>query len=343
MSQEQNDSASVEAPDYTTQVDQGGGSPTSEVYAELERAYSFFNDELFDGRLPACMITLQRANDSLGYFSPNQFVKSQHKGVLSHEIALNPSYFAIRSIPETLSILVREMVSLDQYLHSEKLPRGRYRNKEWADMAEAVGIMPSTTGLPGGKRTGENILVYIIDGGPFDVACSTLIDEQFVLSWLDRHPPANDKSKPAPATEIDLATPSVVADGGDNADLHPVGLSMASDLDTEGESEIEGSWDASILTAGADSDDDADEHAVEGKAGAGEAPPAPPMKTFAPVDVDALAESGIEPREKPKNSSKSKFNCKVCNANVWGRPSLLVACEGTDDEQHESERMVLIG
>ena len=83
--------------------------PTTETYAELQRAYEFFNRELFNSELPACLITLQRERRTLGYFSPKKFVHRQTAEVVD-EIAMNPSYFSIRTITATLSTLVHEMV-----------------------------------------------------------------------------------------------------------------------------------------------------------------------------------------------------------------------------------------
>ena len=104
--------------------------PTKETYNEMQVAYEFFNENLFCDSLPNCLITLQREKRTLGYYSPDRFVnKSQIK---TDEIAMNPSYFSIRSIEETLSTLVHEMVHLWQE-HFGKPGRARYHNKEWAD------------------------------------------------------------------------------------------------------------------------------------------------------------------------------------------------------------------
>ena len=41
---------------------------TSTTYTELKHAYDFFNRELFKGKLPPCMITLNRKANTYGYF-----------------------------------------------------------------------------------------------------------------------------------------------------------------------------------------------------------------------------------------------------------------------------------
>lgn len=161
--------------------------PTFETYNELQTAYDFFNTRLFDGGLPPCLITLQREKRTYGYFSSKRFVGSK-SGQMVDEIAMNPSYFAIRSIEETLSTLVHEMVHLWQF-HYGKPGRRGYHNKEWGAKMDSIGLCPSNTGAEGGKRTGEKMSHYIVSGGDFERACSELMTDEFNLSWFDRFPP----------------------------------------------------------------------------------------------------------------------------------------------------------
>ena len=35
-------------------------NPTNRTYGGLDRAYDFFNEQLFGGQLPRCLITMQR-------------------------------------------------------------------------------------------------------------------------------------------------------------------------------------------------------------------------------------------------------------------------------------------
>lgn len=53
---------------------------------------------------------------------------------------------------------------------------------------ESIGLMPSSTGQPGGKRTGDMMADYPIAGGRFLAACETLLTSDFSLSWYDRFP-----------------------------------------------------------------------------------------------------------------------------------------------------------
>src|SRR5262249_21985901 len=64
--------------------------------------------------------------------------------------------------------------------------RNRYHNREWADKMEEVGLIPSATGLPGGKRTGQRVTHYVLDGGPFVRACAELLAGGVRLDWQSR-------------------------------------------------------------------------------------------------------------------------------------------------------------
>lgn len=157
--------------------------PTEEAYAELQQAYDFYNTQLFDGALPPCLITFQRQKATFGYFHRNRFVNLD--GTTTDEIALNPGYFAVVPLVEVLQTIVHEMTHQWQD-HFGKPSRACYHNREWADKMESIGLMPSSTGQPGGKRVGQQMGDYVIEGGAFDQATKLLIESGFAISWLDR-------------------------------------------------------------------------------------------------------------------------------------------------------------
>jgi len=158
-----------------------------ELYDEVQHAFAHFNAALFAGALPFCMITLQRQKRTCGYFAQQRFA-SVEEGLIVDEIALNPEYFAISPLSEVMSTLVHEMVHQWQFHHG-KPSRRTYHNTEWADKMEAIGLMPSSTGKPGGARTGESMGDYVIEGGLFETAFQALATQEFTLSWFDRFPP----------------------------------------------------------------------------------------------------------------------------------------------------------
>lgn len=157
--------------------------PTEQTYREFQDAYTYLNAKLF-GTLPNCLITMQRHARSFGYFCHNRFVNSREPNRHTDEIALNPSYFASRTERGVLSTLVHEMAHLWQF-HYGKRPRSGYHNRQWADRMIALGLYPSDTGRPGGKETGYHMTHYIVEDGPFDIACRELTAAGFRLSWLE--------------------------------------------------------------------------------------------------------------------------------------------------------------
>jgi hypothetical protein len=162
--------------------------PTATAYVDLVDAYHFFNGRLFQGRLPGCIITLQRKARARGYFCGRRFGLRENSGVLD-EIALNPQYFHRRTDAQILSTLVHEMVHLEQ-AHFGKPSRTGYHNSEWADWMKRIGLIPSTTGLPGGASTGPSVTHYIDNGGHFDLAARELLAGGRVVHVVDRVDPA---------------------------------------------------------------------------------------------------------------------------------------------------------
>jgi len=88
---------------------------TREQYDAFQRAYDFFNKELFAASLPAVLVTLQRHAKAYGYFSPERFV-GRNGQEAAHELALNPDHFG-RTDEEILSTLVHEMCHVWQQTH----------------------------------------------------------------------------------------------------------------------------------------------------------------------------------------------------------------------------------
>lgn len=164
-------------------------NPTVQAYAELQTAFDHYNRRLFGGELPFCLITMQREGRTYGYFSSQRFVHRHDKST-TDEIAINPAYFAVVPLLEVLQTLVHEMAHAWQFHFGNPGRRG-YHNKEWADKMESIGLMPSNTGKPGGKKTGEKMADYAIPGGLFMQATDELLTQDFRISWLDRFPPAH--------------------------------------------------------------------------------------------------------------------------------------------------------
>ena len=159
-------------------------NPTKRIYDDFNMAYDFFNEQLFNRQLPRCLITMQRKNKAFGYFAGERFGTPTGEDK-TDEIALHPSHFKDRSTEEVLSTLVHEMAHLWQH-HFGKLSRAGYHNKEWASKMKDIGLLPSSTGAPGGKETGQKVSHYISETGPFARVCADLVNQGFIVPYVER-------------------------------------------------------------------------------------------------------------------------------------------------------------
>jgi len=178
--------------------------PTPEAYDDFQAAFDHFNAALVEGVLEPCMLTLQRKSVTEGYFSPGRFVNGQ--AIHAHEISLNPAYFARRSTEQVMVRLVHQMVHYFQAVAGTP-GRGGYHNDQWADMMQAVGLIPSTTRLPGGKRTGDSVYEYVEPNGLFEAAYQSLINAGFVWRWFDTRIVSEDSLLNASAMQASNEVP----------------------------------------------------------------------------------------------------------------------------------------
>ena len=181
-------------------------NPTKETYDDFNKAYDFFNKRLFGGTLPRCLITMQRQKKSYGYFSGDRWAQASGDGI-TDEIAMNPAHFIKRPTNKTLSTLVHEMVHLWQH-HFGNSSRGGYHNKEWGEKMEALGLVPSSTGAPGGKTTGQKVSHYIAVNGKFAKACTSLIGRGFEVPYVDRAGDDDETQKKKSASRSKYTCPT---------------------------------------------------------------------------------------------------------------------------------------
>jgi len=159
---------------------------TPTEYNAFQKAYDFFNRELFGNSLPHVLVTLQRTANSRGYFGANRF-SGRAAGTRVHELALNPDGFTGRTDEEILSTLAHEQAHVWQ-AHVWQETRGKsatrgYHDREWAAKMKEIGLYPSSTGEPGGKETGQHVTHYIVPGGPYQQAYAKLKAKGFELHW----------------------------------------------------------------------------------------------------------------------------------------------------------------
>ena len=182
-------------------------SPTRQTYNALQDAYDHFNDHLFGGELPPCIITLQRKSKAYGYFSGSRFANRDNPNEIHDEIALNPQHFQTRTPTQILSTLAHEMAHLWQHHHG-KPSRRAYHNKEWAAKMIAIGLIPSDTGAPGGKTTGQFVSHYIAEGGFFATACAAFLAKNGTVLFTDRAGDDTAKAKKKAASRAKYSCPS---------------------------------------------------------------------------------------------------------------------------------------
>lgn len=165
--------------------------PIPQSYGPLRRASLRFNRKLFGGKLPPCLVTLQRPRRAYGYFAGRRF-KSADGGFVADEIALNPVHFAERGAKKVLSTLAHELAHQWQEHHG-KPSRTGYHNAEWAAKMREIGLVPTDTGRRGGKQTGQRVSHYIVPGGAFDRAADELIAKGFAIAFVERNSKAADR------------------------------------------------------------------------------------------------------------------------------------------------------
>ncbi|WPO84636.1 SprT-like domain-containing protein (plasmid) [Chryseobacterium sp. JJR-5R] len=153
--------------------------PTLEFYTLFQFIYDHFNHTLYNNELPSCMIVITRKNRTFGYYSSKRWVNKEN--IETDELAINPMFFSKYPLIEMLQTVVHEMCHLWQN-HFGKESRRTYHNKEWGNKMVSIGLMPSNTGNPGCKKTGQQMMEY-----PFIETCKSLVkNPKFEKLWYDR-------------------------------------------------------------------------------------------------------------------------------------------------------------
>ncbi|MET7038814.1 SprT-like domain-containing protein [Elizabethkingia miricola] len=158
--------------------------PTLEFYNLFQFIYDYLNENLFLNQLPNCMIVITRKNRTFGYYSKERWVNKEK--LMTDELAINPMFFSKYPLIEMLQTMGHEMCHLWQD-HFGRASRRSYHNKEWGNKMISIGLMPSNTGKPGGKKTGQQMMDYPIENGIFIKTCAEMIKSPlFEKLWYDR-------------------------------------------------------------------------------------------------------------------------------------------------------------
>lgn len=165
--------------------DTESGLRPARSHADLDRVHDFLNRELFDGSLPPCLITQERAGRAYGHFSGDRVVNIDNSAEVADRIGLNYIHYAAQLTTKVLATFAHEMVHQWQH-HYGKPSRGGYHNLEWARKMVEIGLIPSSTGAPGGKPIGECVSHYVKPGGRFEVACAEYLASDTAVLFQDR-------------------------------------------------------------------------------------------------------------------------------------------------------------
>ena len=189
----------------------GASGTTPAEYTGLSAAFDFMSAKLFDGELPEVFIVYTRRARTGGYYAPARFVERTGERKLA-EIGLNPDSFIGRTDEWIISTLVHEMCHHWQQVCGTSPSKG-YHDAEWADKMEAIGLMPSSTGEPGGKRTGSSMSDYIIKGGAFAQAFIEFAATGWKLNLELAMRPGAKEGKPKPVSKVKSTCPSCGGNG----------------------------------------------------------------------------------------------------------------------------------
>ena len=155
-------------------------TPTEQQFNALNGAYQFFNKNLFKGELPGCILNFSRLRGTHGFLAPERWKRVGEEEFGTHEISLTPTTL-YRSPIEIFSTLVHEMCHLWQWEFGNPSRNG-YHNKEWAAKMKSVGLIPSNTGKPDGKETGQKMTHYIEENGRYHKAFKRLA-KKYILPF----------------------------------------------------------------------------------------------------------------------------------------------------------------
>lgn len=172
--------------------------PTSEQFRAYEQAFDYFNRMLFQNELPDCLLNFSRKDRAKGFFSAERWSKDDQS---IPEISLNPDVLQLPA-KETMATLAHEQAHLWQYAHGKPSGNG-YHNREWAEKMQQIGLMPSDTGLPGGKQTGSSMTHYIIEDGLFSIMFEAMPPD-FLLPWVAKSP---SRSSPQRRDKVKYSCP----------------------------------------------------------------------------------------------------------------------------------------
>ncbi|PSM31182.1 hypothetical protein BVG81_006700 [Haliangium sp. UPWRP_2] len=182
-------------PDIEEETAPGRDRPTPQQFGAYQAMFDHFNRMLFDGSLPSVLLTFS-SRDTQGYFKPQKWEDGRGH---THEIGMNPHQLRHRPRWAIAAALVHDMCHLWQELHGHPSRVG-YHNREWAERMCQLGLIPTDSGQPGGRQTGQRMEQIIDPDGAFQRALQSVPSAHWLpwqrVGWaVHGVPPFNRKSK----------------------------------------------------------------------------------------------------------------------------------------------------
>lgn len=286
--------------------------PTDAAYQALAKLYSYFNGSLFAGVLPSCILTFQRQAKTMGYASKGRWVNGRNEEI--DELAINPEYLFGSQLEELCQTMIHEQCHVWQY-HFGTPSRRSYHDREWASKMESLGLIPSSTGFPGGNKTGQKMDDYLLAGGHAHLAIESLKTSGFDLPWIDRYPTRSRIYPPkiydqngskVVASKLKILGIKTLPSTTSTVATHPQGQ----DLET---GELPSSTLGQVVTdANPAANEAAEVEAINQTLSA-----SLEVAAFFPVKLAAKA---------PPTRAKYACSCPRPNL-IWGKPGLRIRCE----------------
>jgi hypothetical protein len=178
---------------------------TTGQWNAYQQAWSWFDDQLFDGEQEPCILNFsRRSKRTNGFFAPDKWSK---QALAVPEISLNPDQLK-RPLAAVMSTLAHEMAHQWQFQCGNPSRNG-YHNREWSDKMKEIGLHSSNTGQPGGRETGQQVTHYVIEGGLFEKAFHDM-PEEYSIPWTS----GAAEAKPVPRkceSKVKFTCPSCAA------------------------------------------------------------------------------------------------------------------------------------
>ena len=154
-------------------------------FITLSECYDLLNKDLFGDRLPGCVLTFEDKGQCFGHYKYLGYV-TRDGNERKDEICLNPRHFLTNTGDlELLQTLAHEMCHQWQYHHGTT-SRAGYHNTEWGRQMESIGLIPSSTGRPGGKKTGQSMADYADPDGLFMKVASKILGKRELIRYYKR-------------------------------------------------------------------------------------------------------------------------------------------------------------